>query len=151
MTGNAAWWSIARPSSPDQIRGRLFETGANTAPLVGLISWTARTSSPKYEEEPPDKGPPSDERAQSDLPTAPRPKGGVSDSTANVTRTIEAQVLRSAIKSRNFQMALGFALSSVLSRRAPTALSSRSQVAMNVSLRPDLQGRHRIRSGEGIR
>ncbi|MEN3382543.1 MAG: hypothetical protein V7608_2587 [Hyphomicrobiales bacterium] len=40
---------------------------------------------PKHDEEPPDKGPLSDEIKQSDLPTAPRPKGGVFDSAAGGT------------------------------------------------------------------
>ena len=49
-------------------------------------------------------------------------------------------MVRSGIRSKNFQMALGFELSSVQSRRLPRALNEgRSQAAMNVSLRPELQ------------
>jgi hypothetical protein len=60
-----------------------------TIERIGDEEYTRRAAhgelDPKPEEEPPDKGPLSDDRKQSDLPTAPRPKGGVSDSAAGVT------------------------------------------------------------------
>jgi hypothetical protein len=60
-----------------------------TIERIGDEEYTRRAAhgelDPKPEEEPPDKGPLSDDRKQSDLPTAPRPKGGVSDSAAGAT------------------------------------------------------------------
>jgi hypothetical protein len=60
-----------------------------TIERIGDEEYTQRAAhgelDPKHEEEPPDKGPPSEDRKQSDLPTAPRPQGGVSDSAAGAT------------------------------------------------------------------
>jgi hypothetical protein len=56
---------------------------------IGDEEYTQRAThgelDPEDEEEPPDKGPLSDDRKQSDVPTVPRPKGGVSDSAADIS------------------------------------------------------------------
>ena len=62
-----------------------------TIERIGGEAYTQRAArgefDPKLEEEPPDKGPPSDEIKQTNLLAAPRPQGGVSDSAADATAT----------------------------------------------------------------
>src|SRR6266567_1209935 len=73
--------SIARASGEQHV--------LPTIERIGDKEYTQRAAhgelDPKPEEEPPDKGPPSDEIKQTNLLAAPRPKGGVSDSAAGST------------------------------------------------------------------
>jgi hypothetical protein len=60
-----------------------------TIERIGGEAYTRRAAhgefDPKLEEEPPDKGPPSDEIKQANLLATPRPQGGVFDSATNFT------------------------------------------------------------------
>jgi hypothetical protein len=73
---------------PIEETSKLGSSGRSVA-RIGDKEYTQRAThgelDPKHDEEPPDKGPPSDEIKQTNLLAAPRPQGGVSDSAADVT------------------------------------------------------------------
>jgi hypothetical protein len=78
MKGGQAGLSNLTPSTIQMGGGEGVPSFEENAPLAVALD-------PKQKERSPDKGPPSDEIKQSDFPTAPRPKGGVSDSAARAT------------------------------------------------------------------